>query len=111
MNQPNLFDPKITRKKSTFELATEFIENNPEVMGHYVRFCRALVSAGREHYGINALTERVRWHVNVDTHTEDEFKVNNNYAPHIARWLAKSYPEFAGMFRFRALAEERKKKK
>jgi len=89
-----------------FEL---YHRENPHILPLLVRFVNEAKASGREHYSINAIFERIRWHMDIET-TGDEFKLNNNYRSRYVRLLEKEHPEYEGFFFKRALASERKKK-
>lgn len=79
----------------------EYHENNPHVFQLFLKYARELSKANRRHYGVVAISERIRWHLNVET-TGDEFKINNNYRSCYARLLVSKYPdEFGSMFEIR----------
>lgn len=59
--------------------------------------------AGRPRYGIAAIIERVRWHVEIDTRGDEEFKINNDYRSRIVRKLIDEDPRFADLFEIREL--------
>ena len=65
----------------------EFHKANPRVYGLLVMFTLATYRAGYRHYGIKSLIERVRWHINIETHDLDGVKLNNNYSSRYARML------------------------
>lgn len=89
-----------------FEL---YHRENPHILPLLVRFVNEAKESGREHYSINAIFERIRWHLDIET-TGDVFKLNNNYRSRYVRLLEKEYPEYEGFFFKRALASEPKKK-
>lgn len=49
-----------------------------------------------DHFGAGALTERLRWEVDVQTH--GQFKINNNFRSCFVRLLEFECPEFRGFF-------------
>lgn len=84
-----------------------FHESNPEIYRLYIKFAHQLKNAGRENYGSKAIVERIRWHVNVDTVSLDEFKINNNHTAYYARTVMFDYPELDGYFRIRGARDEK----
>lgn len=78
----------------------EYHKQNPHVFELFVRFTRELQRAGRAHYGIGAITERIRWHLGVETQGED-FKMANNHRSCYARLLMATFPEFENFFETR----------
>jgi len=83
---------------------------NPHILPLLVRFVNEAMESGREHYSINAIFERIRWHLDIET-TGDAFKLNNNYRSRYVRLLEKEHPEYEGFFFKRALSDEPKNKK
>jgi len=78
----------------------EFHRENPHVYELLRELALDLRDRGHKHYGINSLTEVVRWHHALET-TDDDFKLNNNYRPFYARILMDNEPRLAGFFRLR----------
>jgi len=69
--------------------AAEWMRENPEIMQHFEKL--ALEAAARDkRFGIGALTEVVRWEINV--RWQGEFKINNNHRAYIARELIRRHP-------------------
>lgn len=80
----------------------EYHEANPHVFGIYLNFSREAKKTGRKRYGVQSIAERVRWYVDIETNSTDEFKINNNHQSCYARLLAILYPqEFEHFFQFR----------
>jgi len=80
-----------------------FDKANPKIWELYKKYALELHAARPgKHYGIAAITERIRWHVAVET-TGMEFKINNSYRSRYARKLAAEFPQLVGMFRSRDL--------
>lgn len=80
-------------KKDLRRAAEKWIDENPEGYALYVRFALQAASKGRR-FGINALTERVRWEAMMEWNPDERgFKINNNHAPYIARKLIEDYPQ------------------
>ena len=107
MIQQTLFDPPEVRKASPKprrqtieERFAEWARENPHIIEMYLKYSREVSNSGRRRYGIKAITERVRWHVNVQTNG-DEFKINNNHSAPMARLLVKLDPSLEGLFETR----------
>lgn len=91
--------------KADFE---EYHAVNPHIANLYLKFAREMREHGRGYYGANAITERIRWHVNLEVDSTEEFAVNSKYASCYARLLAIEYPEeFGNFFSFRTLKKYR----
>ena len=107
--QPTLFpeypimqSQKVRRKLTLQEKFDEWLRENPNIVPLFLRYARDARESGLKHYGIGALTERVRWHVRVET-KGDDFKINNNWRSRLARELARRDPSLKDFFEFRKL--------
>lgn len=77
---------------------------NPQIYRLIVHYAReAMYSGHRTHYGISMIYERVRWHVNIETRSEDEFKLNNDYRSRYARLVMEQEFDLADFFEIRKL--------
>lgn len=74
-----------------------FHEANPHVWELFKRYAFEVKRTGRPRYSVQAIFERIRWHVAIETRGDD-FKINNNYRACYARLLILEHPEFAGFF-------------
>jgi hypothetical protein len=103
--QFDLFDmpelPSQSRGDQIFGNFKLFNEDNPKVWVLLQRFAGEIQAAGFRHYSIDSIFERIRWHVAIETHTEEPVKLNNNYRAYYARMYAAAFPEHAGFFRTR----------
>ena len=79
-------------------------KENPHIYLLFVKFTKEAKGSGRCSYSSNAIFERIRWFVDVET-SGDTFKINNNYRPYYARKMMQDYPEFSGFFRTRELQQ------
>ena len=77
---------------------------NPHVYRLLLAFTREVKAAGHEHYSIDAIFQRARWHTDVETQDPDGFKLNDHHRAYYAR-LINQEPGMEGFFRTR----ERKK--
>lgn len=77
-----------------------FHRENPHVFDLVRRFAWEARRSGRQHFGINAIMERIRWYTNVET-TDATFKINAHHAPCYARLLIQEDPSFATIFQRR----------
>ena len=84
----------------------EFHKENPHVYELLRELALDLLSRGHRRYGINSLTEVVRWHHALET-TDTDFKLNYNYRPFYARLLMENEPRLVSFFRVReAVADQ-----
>jgi len=89
--------------KKKFE---EFHRENPWVYESMVRLARQAKAAGKTKIGLRLLLEVCRWERILST-TDEDFKINNNYAPYYARLIMSQCPDLKGMFNVRVMAGER----
>ena len=64
--------------------------------------------ARRRHFGIRLIQERVRWEVKTTWAPDtDGYKLNDHYAPYIARDLIAQYPELSSLIETRKIRTEK----
>lgn len=110
VQQPSLFDGPLqqTRPVSTSgdqtieEQFKAFHEENPHVAEALAQMALRLKRRGREHFGMKALFETLRFEYALRTDDPNsEFRLNNNYTALYARLLMRQYPELEGFFETR----------
>lgn len=110
---PDLFDllaqaqPAPERPTTVAERFEGFIADNPAVLEEMIRIADDWIErTGSRRIGINALVEQVRWHVAIST-SDPDFRINNVYAPFLARLIAVTRPDLADCFEYRrSVADE-----
>jgi hypothetical protein len=90
-------------KKTLDEKFFEYHHKNPHIYYLFEKFAREIKRSGQARYSMRTIMHRVRWHIDVDTIGENQFKMNNDYSSRFARLLVRLNPEFAGFFRMRKL--------
>ena len=84
-----------------------FHRDNPQVYVKLVELVEAWLATGKTRLAIGALWERLRWEIGVQTITDTDFKLNNNYRSRYVRLLIQRHPEWpAGLFETRRLRSE-----
>lgn len=83
------------------ERFAEFDAANPEVWELFKRFARQARDAGRGRYSADAILHRIRWHVAIETRSNDGFKINDHFSAMYARKLIAEDRTFAGFFETR----------
>lgn len=81
---------------------------HPEVWVMFKRFTFDRIERGHQHYGANAIVERIRWEAAGGGDTVLEFKINDHYPPHYARKFHLAFPYHAGFFRTRVMTSKAK---
>ena len=64
-----------------------------------------VIARGFHRYSADALLHRIRWHYHIDRGITD-FKCNNNWTAHLARWFMVNHPEHRGFFQLRKRSEK-----
>ena len=96
-------------RKTIEQRYEQFKRENPHILPLFIKFALQAWNAGRRRYGVKAIAERVRWHVNVEVGGGEEFKLCNDYTSRIARDLIADPDhglKFAQMFTIRTLRAE-----
>jgi hypothetical protein len=95
-----------TRQRDSIQSQFDrFHEQNPHVLQEFVKLARRMKHMGFRHYGMHALMQITRWHIQIKTN-DPHFKINNNYSSRYARLIVEQYPEFEGFFQMRSLTAE-----
>lgn len=82
----------------------KYHEDNPHVFELLVRFSYQLKNSKRRRkYGIAAVFERLRWHIDIETNDPDGFKINNSYRSFYVRMIEEKHPDLIGLYRKRAM--------
>ena len=84
----------------------KFHEKNPNIYKMFKHFTFELIRKGHEKYSSKAVFERIRWHTDVETDSEENFKMSNNYTPYYARLFMHEFPTYQDFFRTQKLPEE-----
>lgn len=72
---------------------------NPHIYEAFKKYTFQLINAGRKNIGSKLIIERLRWDTLITGN--DDFKINNNYAPFYSRLFMNEFPEHLGFFRQR----------
>lgn len=79
----------------------EFDRANPRIRELFERFTFQVIATGRSRYSADAIWQRLRWHVDIETKSPDGFKLNNNYRTYYGRRFMNDHPEHDGFFETR----------
>jgi len=74
---------------------------NPWVYRRLRDLALAIKQTGRDHYGMKALFEVLRFEHALETNKADGLKLNNNYTALYARKLGQEVPELEHFFQYR----------
>jgi len=100
MLQPLLFEATPTRADQIYAAFAVFHGNNPMVWELFEFFALEAIRTGKTHYSSNAIFERIRWHIDIET-SGDEVKLNNNFRAYYARMFHVAHPTNGKFFRNR----------
>mgnify|MGYP003629599682 CR=1 FL=1 len=84
------------------EAFEKYHKANPHVFKHFKHFANQAKTTGMKQFSANAIFERMRWYLNIETFGEP-FKLSNNYRAYYARKLMVDCPEFEGFFKIKQL--------
>ena len=101
-SRPELKVKRETRTDQLLNAFAGFHHHNPGVWLLFQRFALDVISSGLTNYSSNAIFERIRWHIEIETKS-DEVKLNNNFRAYYARMFHLAYPQSEGFFRNRRL--------
>jgi len=101
MNQEEIAFEAKTRWEETEEHARAFHQSHPDVWHLFCHYSHKIRKAGYQNYSAMAVMQRIQWHKDAGSNGTTQFKINNNYIPHYARWFMAVYPDFDGFFRTR----------
>lgn len=91
---------KLLRRFQKFHAA------NPEVYELFKRFTFQAIQRGRSNYSADAVFHRIRWHVDIETRSVDDFKLNDHYTACYARLFMRDFPAHEGFFETRRSAAD-----
>ncbi len=94
-------DEERTRLDELKEQCTAYHLANPEVWDLFVKLSFQKIHQHFQHYGAQAVIERIRFDSALGEDGKTQFKYNNDYAALYARRFHKMYPEHDGFFRTR----------
>jgi hypothetical protein len=102
-NQLSLFIKQKSRAEQIYAAFEEFHRNNPEIWRHFKFYADQARARGRKCFSSNAIFERIRWFVDIETNGAGELKLNNNFRAYYARMYHVAVPKAAGFFRNRPI--------
>ena len=79
----------------------KFDSENPGVYFLFKRFANDLIKIGRKTLSAALIVERIRWEVNINTVSDDVFKLSNNHTAFYARKFMNDFPVHGEIFRTR----------
>ena len=84
----------------------QFDKDNPHVWDLFVKYTEDVVRAGKKNYSSKAIFERIRWHTDIETKSDVQFKLSNNHTAYYARKYMDTFPDRQGFFNTKQLRGE-----
>lgn len=95
--------------KDLFEAFKAYHFANQHIYRLCLQYAREAKRRGKSKYSVWGIINRVRWDVTIETNTDDEFKISNDYIALYARLLVWNHPdEFEGFFTLKAMRPDRR---
>lgn len=104
-DQLGLFSKRKSRADQIYAEFEVFHKANRDIWGLFKSYADQARACGRKCYSANAIFERIRWFLDIETKGGD-FKLNNNFRAYYARMYHVATPQADGFFRNRVLTSE-----
>ena len=85
----------------------DWLGDNGHIWGRFCTEADKVWNRGRRHWSARTIIEYLR-HETALAEVGGEFKVNNNFAPDLARLYAETYPAHASLFETRVMPNARR---
>jgi hypothetical protein len=92
--------------KRVFKNFKKFHKENKIVYQLFYTFTMQVIERGYDYYSSDAICHRIRWQTNIETKSEDGFKINDHYTAYYSRLFMWLHPEHGGFFRTKDLPHE-----
>jgi len=81
----------------------KYHKNNPVIYLYYKKYALSWIITGAKKISSKQIIGRIRWEIEVEVHSVDNFKINDAFTAHYARLFTKEYPQYSNIFEFRKL--------
>lgn len=95
------FNNRQTRADQIFSRFKKFHIANPQIWLLFQRFAFEVINRGYEHYSADAIFHRIRWHVDIETKSDERVKLNDHYPAYYARLFCLAHKDHADLFNMR----------
>jgi len=85
---------------------TKFEAANPHVYDFFKFFTKVAIRKGHKHLSPWLIMNRVRWETEIETVSEDGFKISNNHFAYYSRMFMYENPKHNGFFATKEMANE-----
>lgn len=89
--------------KSIDEKFKEFHEKNPKVYQLFKMQVQKALQRGKKKMSSKTILGFIRWEIYLQTHSNDEFKINDAYTSRYARLFIEDHPQYENIFNLRKL--------
>ena len=96
-----------SRAAQIFARFKRFHSANPQVWKLFEQFALQSIGRGRTRFSANAVYQRIRWYVDIETAGEP-LKLNDHYHAYYARMFEAKHPEYSGFFHCRERISEKR---
>lgn len=86
---------------AVLEKFRKFHDENPHIYNEFKKLANKMRVTGRKKYSAKMIINVLRWERDLQTKSNDEFKLNDLYQSMYARLLAYHHPEFENFFSFK----------
>ena len=93
--------------KTIEEAFEKFHNDNPRIYQLFVKFALYLIrDKQKKKISSQLIIVRIRWEIYVETESDDNYRISNNYTPYYARLFIKQFPEYKDYFVLRKLTAD-----
>lgn len=96
---------KLTKTRDYQAETNIWIQENPQMWAMFQNFARQMLVLKKK-FGVQLIVERVRWEAKIKY--DGDFKINNSYAPYIARRLMVEIPGLETLIQIRTAKDDRR---
>ena len=100
-DQGDLFESR-NRAQQIFEKFKKFHAVNPQIWTLFKKYSFQMHNAGRQQYGAAAIFERIRWHVGIETKSNDDLKLCNDFRAYYGRMFNACFFELFAVRKLRS---------
>lgn len=74
-------------------------KRNPLIWEYFEKFSLEILRSGRDYYSAQAVYNRIRWHVDIETDDGADFRMKSGHIAYYSRMFHVAHPEHDGFFR------------
>jgi len=77
----------------------KFHTDNPKVYELFKKFTFMAIRRGHTRLSAWMIANRIRWETSIETFSDDDYKISNDYIALYARKFMEEFPKYDGFFR------------